>query len=115
MPYIIKARRLAIDSKSPPLDAGELNYALTSTILAAGLREELLHLCQNYLQAKGLRYASINEVIGACACAALEFRRRSPHSYYEQSLLRGVADELNTTIAAPYENTKRIENGEIIY
>lgn len=46
----------------------------------------------DYLKRKGLSYASINEVIGVLECAKLELYRR---------------------IAAPYEDGKIRENGDV--
>jgi hypothetical protein len=45
-----------------------------------------------YIQSKGLSYGSINEAIGILECAKLELYRR---------------------IAAPYEEQKKFENGDI--
>lgn len=58
---------------------GVLNYILTK-------------ICHQYIQKKGLRYSTINEVIGVLECAK---------------------QELYHMIAAPYENKKRLENGGI--
>jgi hypothetical protein len=80
MPYIKKERRDAIASGDAPQDAGELNFALTT-------------IMDKYLQAKGnLRYAHINEVVGALECAKLELYRR---------------------VAAPYEDQKMKESGDV--
>ena len=49
-------------------------------------------LVDDYLQRAGLNYASINEVIGVLECAKLELYRR---------------------IAAPYEDVKREQNGDV--
>jgi len=56
--------------------AGDLNYIMTV----------ILH---SYIKEKGLRYANINEVIGALECCKLELYR---------------------AIAVPYENVKMNEN-----
>ena len=79
MPYIKQERRDAIASGDAPKDAGELNFALTSIV-------------DKYLQNKGLRYAHINEVVGALECAKLELYRR---------------------IAIPYEDQKIKESGDV--
>lgn len=47
---------------------------------------------QTYLKEKGLRYENINSVIGVLECAKLELYRR---------------------VAAPYENIKVKENGDV--
>ncbi len=80
MPYIKSERRKAILAGAKPQDAGELNFAITG-------------LVDNYLQEKGgLRYAHLNEAIGALDCAKLELYRR---------------------VAAPYEDNKIAENGDV--
>lgn len=82
MPYIKQERRFALASggtRSLPQDAGELNYTLTL-------------VCVEYLGRKGLKYANLNEIIGALECAKLEMYRR---------------------VAAPYEDTKIVENGDV--
>lgn len=79
MPYIIQERRDAINSFSDPQTAGELNYLIT---IAA----------RNYLNDKGLCYATINDILGALDGASKEFYRR---------------------VAAPYEDEKIKENGDV--
>ncbi len=80
MPYIIQERRDAILAGADPKDAGELNFAITI-------------LVDKFLQNKGrLRYAHINEVVGAMECAKLELYRR---------------------IAIPYEDQKIAESGDV--
>lgn len=79
MPYIKPEQRQKLDDGSLPQDAGELNYALT----------RLLH---RYLEAKGLRYSTLNEIMGVLSCAAQEFYRRW---------------------AIPYEDEKIRENGDV--
>lgn len=49
-------------------------------------------LCTKYLASKAGRYHHYNEIIGALECAKLEFYRRA---------------------AAPYEDTKIKENGDV--
>ena len=80
MPYIKPDRRKAILAGAKPQDPGELNFAITA-------------LVDRYLEAKGeIRYAHLNEVIGAIDCAKLELYRR---------------------VAAPYEDRKITENGDV--
>lgn len=50
-------------------------------------------IVQSYIARKGLRYVHINAAVGALECAKLELYRR---------------------IAAPYENQKIGENGDVI-
>jgi hypothetical protein len=81
MPYIKLQRRLEIaenhndDIKTP----GELNYAISV-------------LLRDYVNAHGLNYVIINDIVGALEGAKLEFYRR---------------------VAAPYEDTKIKENGDV--
>jgi hypothetical protein len=80
MPYIKQERREAILNGEKPQDAGELNFAISV-------------LVDNYLKDKGgIRYAHLNDVIGAMDCAKLELYRR---------------------VAAPYEDEKIEENGDV--
>lgn len=80
MPYISQKRRQDIDGGALAQDAGELNYAIT-------------RLADDYLMRKGgLRYAHLNEVMGALECAKLELYRR---------------------LAAPYEDLKIAESGDV--
>jgi len=80
MPYINQDRRDAIQSGENPQNAGELNYAITIIV-------------DQYLKDKGgIRYAHLNEVVGAMECAKLELYRR---------------------LAAPYEDQKISEAGDV--
>ena len=80
MPYIKQERRDAIRAGAKPQDAGELNFAISI-------------LVDEYLEARGpLRYAHLNEVVGAMDCAKLELYRR---------------------VASPYEDQKIVENGDV--
>ena len=80
MPYIKQDRRDAILAGAKPQNAGELNFAITVVV-------------DNYLRDKGgIRYAHLNEVVGAMDCAKLELYRR---------------------LAAPYEDKKIKEAGDV--
>lgn len=64
MPYITADARARLDKGGKPETAGELNYALTRIV-------------DDYLiQKGGIRYAHLNEVVGALECAKLELYRR---------------------------------------
>lgn len=52
----------------------------------------LTRLVDDYLARNGLSYAALNEAVGALECAKLELYRR---------------------LAAPYEDRKRRDNGEV--
>lgn len=59
---------------------------------AGELNYALTMLCLNYYEENGSRYQQINDVIGALEGCKLEFYRR---------------------LAAPYEDTKIVENGDV--
>ncbi len=88
MPYIPQTRRDEIDLELiaerlnwVPENAGDLNF-LVSTFIA------------NYIKEKGLKYAVVNEMIGALECAKME---------------------LNRVIIGPYEDIKIAENGPVYH
>ena len=84
MPYIDNETRDEIDPLVEQLrevlsSMGDLNYTIT-------------RLCDAYLTTdEGIRYARLNDLIGALECAKLELYRR---------------------VAAPYEDKKAKENGD---
>lgn len=83
MPYVTPERRQDLTATAVvrciPSEPGELNFCLTKVIL-------------EYLSFRGLRYQTINDIIGALEQAKDEFRRRVVH---------------------PYENLKLKENGDV--
>jgi hypothetical protein len=80
MPYITAEARTRLEKGDKPETAGELNYAIT-------------RLIDDYLIHKGgIRYAHLNEVVGALECAKFELYRR---------------------VAAPYEDRKLGETGDV--
>lgn len=81
MPYIHPDTRVdlfTVDDGPCPKHAGELNYILTEILV-------------EYINRKGLRYSTLNEVIGVLECCKLELYRR---------------------IISPYEDRKITENGD---
>lgn len=86
MPYIEQKRRLEVSwfrSDDYPSRAAS----------AGELNFQITQLVDDWLGAQGgLRYEKINAVIGALECAKLELYRR---------------------VAAPYEDQKRHENGDV--
>ena len=76
MPYIKKDDRnkfhLAIYS-TPPNNAGELNFLLTS-------------ICHEYVRHKGESYQTYNDIIGVLECAKLEMYRRQTAPYEGQKV-----------------------------
>lgn len=85
MPYIKPEPRAYFE----PLLAG-ISENLPSD--AGELNFLLTSICDLYLKQKGVKYANLNEVVGVLECAKLEFYRR---------------------IAAPYEDGKIAENGDV--
>lgn len=84
MPYVDADARAHLDAGGEPRNAGELNYAVTKLVDAYLARLR---------QADGrLRYAHLNEAMGVLECAKLELYRR---------------------IAAPYEDEKIAESGDV--
>jgi hypothetical protein len=79
MPYIEKHERVGIAATGQLLTAGQLNYALTRVV-------------QGYVEQHGLRYQTINDVVGALEGAKAEFQRR---------------------VVAPYEDSKIKQNGDV--
>jgi hypothetical protein len=63
-------------------------------ITPGDLNYAITTLCLKYLQLYGNNYAMLNEVVGVLECAKLELYRR---------------------VIAPYEDQKKLENGEVYY
>jgi cystathionine beta-lyase family protein involved in aluminum resistance len=84
MPYISKSDRSDINQK--------IVYAGRSIHNTGELNYLVTRIIDEYIHAKGKSYTSINEVIGVLECAKLELYRR---------------------IAAPYEDLKIKENGDV--
>lgn len=80
MPYVDAEARARLNRGGKPQTPGELNYAITRLV------DEYL------IQKGGIRYAHLNEVVGALECAKLELYRR---------------------VAAPYEDQKIAEAGDV--
>lgn len=83
MPYISKERRLELVSRDP-------EYKFISN--AGEFNFIISSLINGFIAEHGKSYAVINELIGALECAKLELYRR---------------------IAAPYEDIKISENGDV--
>lgn len=79
MPYLDKAVRASLDDGRKALKGGELNYQMSK-------------LLNDFVQMKGISYATINEAMGAIESAKQEFYRR---------------------VAAPYETLKAMQNSEV--
>jgi hypothetical protein len=80
VPYIEREKRIELVNLTRcPVTAGELNFCITDYI-------------NWYVSTKGMSYQTINDVIGACEGAKLEFVRR---------------------FMGKYEDQKRIQNGDV--
>ena len=86
MPYIKQALRDVFDASS----GGDLEAVTADD--AGELNFLVSTLCSNYLRKHGVRYENINAVVGVLECAKLELYRR---------------------LAAPYEDSKVLENGDM--
>jgi hypothetical protein len=84
VPYITEDARSRIDAGEAPRSEGELNYALTRLVDA--------YVAERAAAEGRLRYSHLNEAIGVLECAKLELYRR---------------------VAAPYEDRKRGESGDV--
>lgn len=84
MPYIDDDARTRLRTGQAPANPGELNYAITSLV------DAYLAACAE--SAGRLRYSHVNEAVGVLECAKLELYRR---------------------VAAPYEDDKIAENGDV--
>jgi len=72
MPYIKKEdRKKLLDSK--PQNTGELNYCIT-------------FLLTEYLETKGEKYQTYNDMVGALECAKLELYRRKIGKYEDEKI-----------------------------
>lgn len=119
MPYITKDRRRLVGlCGEPPQNCGELNYMFSMAVLESddmrGLQSELGALCHQYIINKGLKYQHINDVVGAIFGAKAEMVRRTGRHKFD-SLFDDVARSFYAAVAAPYEDTKIAENGDLPY
>jgi hypothetical protein len=84
MPYIKQENRPKFKTKAK--DLGQLADC------AGDLNYIITEMVHEYIRKKGKNYATINEVVGMMECCKLELYRK---------------------IAAPYENLKVVENGDV--
>lgn len=90
MPYILKEDRDALDYAI---------FDITARILAKDGTAGRMNYCISsminmMIEKKGLSYSNVNEIIGALECIKLELYRR---------------------VAAPYEDLKIEENGDVYF
>lgn len=118
MPYIEEARRRVVGIQESPQNCGELNFALTMTVLELddmpGMEAVMMALCLRYIREKGLKYQHINDVMGAVFGAKIEYVRRTDRHKFD-SLFDDVARRFYHDVAAPYEDTKIASNGDLPY
>ena len=81
MPYIKEDERTFVDKHDIANTAGQLNYLITTIIL-------------QHIELNGLKYQTINDIVGALESCKAEFQRR---------------------VVAPYEDLKITENGDLEY
>ena len=84
MPYIEKKRRKELSSPS--------NFTMGVAHDVGELNYKITCLVDDFISRKELKYSEINSVIGVLECAKMELYRR---------------------IAAPYEDKKCVENGDV--
>jgi hypothetical protein len=83
MPYLTKENRQKFDSMLREREKCSTPGELNYIITV---------ILTDYMQEKGLSYSTINDMVGALECCKLELYRR---------------------IAAPYEDTKIVQNGDV--
>lgn len=128
MPYIKKLRRTDLAGGEIPQNAGELNYAITKqmirlhndpgvinqSVAQEEMRQTILSASNIYIQSRGLSYQSINDVMGAITCAAMEFSRRTgEYPDWLADAMVDVATEIYVKVAVPYEDEKIKQNGDV--
>jgi hypothetical protein len=91
MPYIPQERRDKIEDELTSEEQGGLNWAPQT---AGDLNFVVTCFIDNFIAERGVRYANINEMIGALECCKLELYR---------------------IVAAPYEDEKLQENGSVYH
>lgn len=84
MPYVDKETRLDLKDK--------FVYAGRSIETPGELNYFITRIVDEYIRNKSLNYTTLNEVVGVLECAKLELYRR---------------------VAAPYEDLKLSENGDV--
>lgn len=120
MPYIEQHRRAAIDAGGTPIVCGELNYALCMLAIKHSPEFMYYDLVRQYLHEQdvrsetGLRYQHINDAMGAMDGACRELHRRRPGVYTIQiTALQNAARDIYSTVAAPYEDGKIAQTGDL--
>jgi len=129
MPYIkqVDRNRITSDGKyngTAIKTAGELNYLLTIMFLSNfwadvhELEAAMSLRVNTFFLSSERRYQDHNDTVGALVCCLLEYKRRfkGNHPRYEDiedAVVRTV-ERFYNTLSAPYEDSKIIENGDVI-
>ena len=116
MPYIKPEIRIRIDHGSQPLNVGELNYAITMSILNNDFNVEgWLYAIHEYLEHLAKTdYAALNGVMGVLHCIPYEVERRKPELGLKTvNFISKLADKFYERFVAPYEGRKIRENGDL--
>ena len=89
MPYIESRSRKEIDPELKPI----LDYIKENVPLPSGDYNYIItRICNSIIMSNGLKYSVINEVVGVLECVKQELYRR---------------------VAVPYEDRKKIQNGDV--
>jgi threonine dehydratase len=115
MPYITQTARQVIADGGPVTTAGELNYAITAHFLdkSIGVDEAFVQIedeIKKYIAYRGVSYGAINDVVGALECSRREVKRRRG---IDVVWFSRIANEFYDAIAAPYEDQKIQQNGDV--
>lgn len=132
MPYIVQDRRKPLLEGAVPEHTGELNFLFTNIFIDCfnkrkmeGMETRLWNAIYKFMGTKELRYAMINDIVGAYVGAQLEFFTRIiptvDEEDYELADYLAEFDDQSTdflvkvygTIATPYEKKKIKENGDV--
>lgn len=128
MPYVKDGARARLDRDGVPMNAGELNYAVTWHMLHTGdVRIAVQREVARFLEFRRKpsataaprenNYQDFNDVMGALDGARREYRRRvGVQTLGDQDRLDAVeyvATEFYDNVVAPYEDIKINENGDV--
>ena len=123
MPYIRGAERA--NAAKYPESPGELNFALTMCAIKylqkrkapKKFRTDISDIVAAFIDRRGLSYTTLNTVMGALDCCGRELIRRvkldviGVHPVVRE--FDTLRDNVYTLFAAPYEDKKIVENGDV--
>lgn len=121
MPYIDPERREYLaENAGDPGTAGELNFCLTWHLLYSDLTflpDAIDGEITTYMSDREMRYDLINEIVGALECCRREWVRRRGNNTHDDlergDALTDAAARFYRDVAAPYEDTKIQQNGDV--